>query len=215
MVFTQFLDVILHLDTYMSVLIQTFGIFVYVILFMVIFAETGLVLTPFLPGDSLLFVAGAFAGKGDLQVVVIFVLLLVAAILGDSVNYWVGSYFGEKMFVQRKLIKKEYLDKTKAFYDKHGGKTIILARFVPIVRTFAPFVAGVSRMQYSRFFSRNVIGGVLWVGLFVFGGYFFGTLPFVEKNLTTFILIIIAVSFIPIVVEIVRHKFQEKIVKNS
>ena len=200
----ELLDFILHIDKYLSILIQSYGILVYFFLFAVIFVETGLVAAPFLPGDSLLFVAGAFAGVGSLNVYVLLVVLSMAAIIGDTINYWLGSFFGEKVF--SRFIKKEHMDRTKAFYEKHGKKTIALARFVPIIRTFAPFVAGIGKMNYLTFLSYNVIGGIAWVFLFVLAGYFFGNMPFVEKNLTLVILFIIVVSFIPIVREYWKHR---------
>jgi len=198
-------DFIFHVDKYLGILIQTFGVFTYFILFAIVFCETGLVLTPFLPGDSLLFVAGAFAGNGALNIVALFFIFFAAAVLGDNMNYWIGNYFGEKVFAKSRFFKQEYLDKTKAFYTKHGVKTIIIARFVPIIRTFSPFVAGVGKMKYSTFFIFDFIGGFVWVSLFLFAGYFFGTLPWVEKNLTLVIFTIIFVSLIPPVIEIYKH----------
>jgi len=201
------IDFILHLDKHLNEIIQTYGIWTYLLLFLVIFMETGLVITPFLPGDSLLFAAGAFAAQGSLNVFVLFVLLSLAAILGDTVNYWIGHYIGPKAFSGNvRFLKKEYMDRTHAFYEKHGGKTIILARFIPIIRTFAPFVAGIGAMTYSHFIVYNVIGGVLWVGLFTFGGYFFGNLPFVKDNFIIVILTIIFISVLPAVVEFVRAR---------
>jgi len=206
--FISFLiDFILHLDKHLNQIIQTYGIWTYLLLFLIIFMETGLVITPFLPGDSLIFAAGAFAAQGSLNVFVLFVLLSLAAILGDTVNYWIGHYIGPKAFSGNvRFLKKEYMDRTHAFYEKHGGKTIILARFIPIIRTFAPFVAGIGAMTYSHFIVYNVIGGVLWVGLFTFGGYFFGNLPFVKDNFIIVILTIIFISVLPAVVEFVRAR---------
>ena len=206
MLLATLLDIILHVDKYLGVIIAQYGVVTYVLLFLIIFAETGFVLTPFLPGDSLLFAIGAFAAQGALSVWVITILLIIAAILGDSVNYAIGRRVGAAFFEKRKLIKQEYLDKTNTFYEKHGKKTIILARFVPIVRTFAPFVAGIGKMKYRDFLMYNVIGGVLWVGLFVFAGYFFGNLEIVQNNFSAFILLIIVVSVVPLVVEYVRHR---------
>ncbi len=206
MLLATLLDIILHVDKYLGAIIAQYGVVTYVLLFLIIFAETGFVLTPFLPGDSLLFAIGAFAAQGALSVWVIVILLIVAAILGDSVNYAIGRRVGAAFFEKRKLIKQEYLDKTNTFYEKHGKKTIILARFVPIVRTFAPFVAGIGKMKYRDFLIYNIIGGVLWVGLFVFAGYFFGNLEIVQNNFSAFILLIIVVSVVPLVVEYVRHR---------
>ncbi len=204
MVFNKFIDIILHLDKYLGQIISQYGTFTYFILFMIIFLETGLVFTPFLPGDSLLFVAGTFAAKGFMNIFLLFLVLTIAAILGDTLNYFIGIYFGEKIFSKTKFVKKEYLDKTKLFYDKHGNKTIILARFIPMVRTFAPFVAGIGRMNYLNFLSYNIIGGILWVGIFVFGGYFFGNIKFVSDNLTYFIIGIIIISVIPALIGIFK-----------
>lgn len=202
------LDFVLHLDKHLSSIIQSFGLWTYLILFLVIFLETGFVVTPFLPGDSLLFAAGTFAAAKVLNVVWLFVLLSVAAIIGDTANYWIGYFFGPKVFCREnsRFLKKEYLDRTHRFYEKYGAETIIIARFVPIVRTFAPFVAGVGRMRYWKFISYNVIGGIGWVAIFVFGGYFFGNIPFVKKNFSLVIIIIIIVSLIPAAVEFVRHR---------
>ncbi len=197
----DFIDVILHLDKYLGQVISSYGGFTYGILFFIIFLETGFVFTPFLPGDSLLFVAGTFAAKKFLNVFLLFILLSIASILGDTVNYWVGNYLGKKIH-----IKQEYLDKTHKFYEKHGNKTIILARFIPIIRTFAPFIAGIGKMSYLRFLSYNIIGGILWVGLFIFGGYFFGNIPFVSENLFYFILGIVITSFIPAIIEFLKHR---------
>ncbi len=202
------IDFILHLDAHLSELIQSYGAWTYGILFGIIFCETGLVVTPFLPGDSLIFAAGAFAARGDLNVVLVFVLLSTAAVLGDTVNYWIGKVIGPKVFNKEKsrIFKKAYLDRTHAFYEKYGAETIIIARFVPIVRTFAPFVAGIGRMSYLKFISYNVIGGIGWVALFTFGGYFFGNIPFVRKNFSLVIIAIIIISLIPAVVEVLRHR---------
>jgi membrane-associated protein len=194
-------DVILHLDKYLGQIVQTYGTWTYLIIFLVIFCETGLVVTPFLPGDSLLFVTGALAGQGMMNIVVLFILLSIAAVLGDSFNYWLGSYFGEKVFAKSRFVKKEYLERTKEFYKKHGGKTIIMARFLPIIRTFAPFVAGVGKMSYFQFLSYNIIGGIAWVTTFLLGGYYFGAIPWVKENLTLVIFTIIFLSLIPPVIE--------------
>lgn len=199
---------ILHIDAHLNGIIQSYGAWTYLILFLIIFCETGLVVTPFLPGDSLLFAAGAFAAQGSLNPVWLFGLLAVAAIVGDTINYWIGHYVGPRVFREEgvRFLNRKHLERTHRFYDKHGGKTIILARFVPIVRTFAPFVAGVGRMSYRQFIAYNVVGGVVWIGLFVFGGYFFGNLPFVEDNFTLVVLAIIFLSLLPPVIEIARHR---------
>ncbi len=206
------IDLFLHVDKHLSDLILAYGsTWVYVILFMVIFMETGLVITPFLPGDSLLFASGAFAATGSLNVMVIFVLLSIAAILGDTVNYWVGNYIGPRAFQgDIRFLKKEYLDRTHRFYEKHGGKTIIIARFVPIIRTFAPFVAGVASMSYKWFITYNIMGGLLWTTLFVFMGYFFGNLPFVKSNFSLVIVAIIFISLLPPVFEYIQNQREKK-----
>lgn len=198
------INYILHLDTYLSILIQSYGNWVYLILFLIVFLETGFVLTPFLPGDSLLFIAGTFAAAGLLKVHILFFILLIAAILGDTVNYWIGSYFGEKIF--SKFINKEHMAKTKLFFHNHGKKTIVLARFIPVIRTFAPFVAGIGKMNYFKFLAYNIIGGILWVALFVFAGYYFGNIPYVKDNLTIIILLIIVISLIPVAWGYFKHK---------
>lgn len=208
-------DLFLHLDEYLSVAIQNYGIWTYGLLFVVIFIETGLVITPFLPGDSLLFAAGTFAALGSLNIYLLWGLLLVAAVLGDTANYWIGHKLGLAIFdtqnrLLKKVLKKEYLAKTEAFYAKHGGKTIVLARFVPIVRTFAPFVAGVGTMEYGRFISYNVIGGFLWVTLFLFMGNFFGNIPFVKANFELVIIGIILVSVVPMFVEYLKARSEKK-----
>jgi membrane-associated protein len=203
----RIVDLFLHLDRHLGDLITQYGIWTHLILFMVIFCETGLVVTPFLPGDSLLFAAGTFAALGALDLWLIVVLLIVAAILGDTVNYWIGSYIGPRAFRgDMRFLRKEYLDRTHAFYEKHGGKTIILARFVPIIRTFAPFVAGVGAMSYGKFITYNVVGAVLWVALFVLAGYFFGNIAVVRQNFSLVILAIIAISIMPIAIEMLRTR---------
>ena len=199
----QMIDIFLHLDKYLGVIISDYGVWTYAILFAIIFMETGLVVTPFLPGDSLLFAAGALATVSDLNIFILFLLLTIAAIVGDTVNYWIGHYIGPRAFSGNiRFLKKEYLDRTHAFYEKHGGKTIILARFIPIIRTFAPFVAGIGAMTYPKFITYNVVGGVVWVALFSFGGYFFGRLEFVEKNFSIVVLAIIFISVLPAVFEV-------------
>ncbi len=205
---SKLLDFVLHLDKYLSSIIQSLGLWTYLLLFLVIFLETGFVVTPFLPGDSLLFAAGTFAAAKVLNVVWLFVILSAAAVLGDTANYWIGHFLGPKVFRQERsrFFKKEYLERTHRFYEKYGAETIIIARFVPIVRTFAPFVAGIGRMSYWKFISYNVIGGIGWVALFVFGGYFFGNIPLVKNNFSLVIIIIIIASVMPAVVEFVRHR---------
>jgi membrane-associated protein len=203
----SFIDLFLHLDQHLSGIIADYGVWTHLILFLIVFAETGLVVTPFLPGDSLLFAAGTFAALGALDVWLVVVLLIAAAILGDTVNYWVGAWIGPRAFSGNvRFLRKDYLDRTHAFYEKHGGKTIILARFVPIVRTFAPFVAGVGAMSYPKFIAYNVVGAVLWVGLFVPAGYFFGNIPTVRENFTLVILAIIVISVMPMVYEALRAR---------
>jgi membrane-associated protein len=201
------IDFILHLDKYLAQIIQSVGIWTYLILFVTIFIETGLVVTPFLPGDSLLFAAGAFAALGSLNVAALFVVLALAAVLGDTVNYWIGHYIGDKAFTTKsRFLKREYLDRTQAFYQKHGGKTIFLARFVPIIRTFAPFVAGVGKMRYGYFISYNIFGGILWTALFIAAGYFFGNVPFVRNNFSLVVIAIVLISVVPAVVEVIRNQ---------
>ncbi len=198
-------DFILHIDRHLVELVGHYGLWTYGLLFLIVFLETGIVVTPFLPGDSLLFAAGAIAATGALDPFVLFVLLTVAAILGDSLNYAIGCRLGPRVFKEEyRFLNRKHLERTHAFYEKHGGKTIILARFVPIVRTFAPFVAGIGRMSYRRFLIFNVVGGVVWVGLFVYAGYFFGNLPWVKQNFTAVIMAIIFISVVPIGIEFLR-----------
>jgi len=208
----KIVDIALHLDRYLSAIIQQYGIWTYAILFAVIFIETGFVIMPFLPGDSLLFAAGTFAALKALDIRLLLLLLSVAAVIGDSVNYWVGHRLGPKVFRNEnaRFFKKEYLERTHAFYEKHGGKTIIIARFVPIIRSFAPLIAGVGRMSYGRFLSFNVIGGVGWVLLLTGAGYFFGNIPLVKNNYSLAIVAIIAISTVPIAVEYVRHRRRKR-----
>lgn len=204
----SFVDIMLHLDVHLSEFVSQYGMFTYAILFLVIFAETGFVVTPFLPGDSLLFAAGAIASFGSLNIGVMVLLLIVAAILGDTANYWIGHFLGKKIVDNPhiKFINQEHIDKTEQFYKKHGAKTIILARFVPIVRTFAPFVAGVGSMHYSTFITYNVVGGVLWVSLFTLLGYFFGNMPFIKHNFHYAVFAIIGLSIIPMIYEFIQAK---------
>jgi membrane-associated protein len=208
----EFIEFFLHLDMHLHAAIQAYGVWTYLLLFLIIFCETGLVVTPILPGDSLLFAAGALAAGGSLNVVWLSVLLSVAAVLGDAANYTIGHFMGPKVFSHEngRFLKKEYLDRTHQFYEKYGGKTIIIARFVPIVRTFAPFVAGVGSMTYWRFASYNVIGGVAWVTICLFAGYAFGNLPIVKENFTLVILAIIFISLLPGLVEFMRHRQQQR-----
>ncbi len=200
------IDFILNIDQYIGFFIQNYGQLTYIILFLIIFIETGLVFMPFLPGDSLLFVSGTFSSQGMISITLLFIILSIAAILGDSINYTIGKYFGEKILTKIKFVKKEYLQKTKDFYKKYGGKTIIYARFIPIIRTFAPFVAGVGRMEYKKFLLYNIIGAVAWVALFLFAGYYFGTITFVKEHLTEIIYLIIIASIIPPIIEVVRNR---------
>src|SRR5690554_6046496 len=203
------IDFVLHIDAHLVEIVNSYQTWTYLILFLIIFAETGLVVTPFLPGDSLLFAAGAILAKPETELNIFFmcILLIAAGVLGDMVNYHIGKYVGPKAFSGKyKLLKKEYLDKTQAFYDKHGGKTIIYARFIPIVRTFAPFIAGIGTMTYTRFSSYNVIGAISWVVSFLFLGYFFGGLPIIKDNFTLVVFAIIILSMLPPVIEVLRSK---------
>lgn len=206
------LDFVLHIDRYMVEIVRDYHTWTYAILFLIIFCETGLVVTPFLPGDSLLFVAGAIAAQPDmpLNVHILALVVFAAAVLGDSCNYEIGRFLGAKLFhnPNSKIFKQQYLDKTHEFYKKYGGKTIIIARFVPIVRTFAPFVAGMGKMHYYYFIAFNIIGGALWVALFCYVGYFFGDLPFVQQNLKVLIVAIIFVSLLPAIIEVLRAKMK-------
>ena len=208
----NFIDIFLHLDRHLADVLQYFGSWTYLVLFLIIFCETGLVVTPILPGDSLLFGLGAFAAnpylKGPLTLELLFMTLTIAAIAGDSLNYAIGHYLGPRVFQKEdgRFFKRAYLEKTHKFYERHGGKTIIIARFMPIIRTFAPFVAGIGRMNYSRFISYNVIGGICWISLFIFGGYFFGNISFVKSNFTLVIISIIIISVLPGVIEYLRQR---------
>lgn len=206
------IDFVLHMDVHLHEIISNYGAWTYGILFFVIFMETGFVVTPFLPGDSLLFAAGTFAALGSLNPIFLFGLLSVAAVLGDTINYSIGHFIGERAFSGNiKFLKKEHLDRTQEFYEKHGGKTIVLARFIPIIRTFAPFVAGVGKMTYGHFIAYNVIGGITWVALFTALGYFFGNIPFVKKNFELVIFAIIAISFIPPIYEFFKARKEAKL----
>ncbi len=205
-----FIDFVVHLDRHLAALAHDYGTWIYAILFLIVFAETGLVVTPFLPGDSLLFVAGTVAAAGSMNVHVMAAVLIAAAVLGDSLNYAIGHYLGPRVFRYEDswFFKKAYVERTHAFFERHGGKTIVIARFMPIVRTYAPFVAGIGRMQYSRFLAFNVAGAVLWVALLTYAGYLFGNLPVVKSNLSLVILGIILISIAPGVIEVLRHKLR-------
>ena len=202
------IDFIMHLDEHLSVIIQNYGTWAYLILFLIVFCETGLVVTPFLPGDSLLFVVGAFSASGAMELWASALLLIAAAVMGDTVNYHIGKYLGPKVFHKQnvRFFKKEHLIRTHNFYEKHGGKTIIIARFIPIIRTFAPFVAGMGNMTYWRFLSYNIIGGIAWVAIFILGGYFFGNIPVVRNNFTLVIFAIIFISILPGIVSFLASK---------
>jgi len=207
----QFIDLFLNLDEHLDVIIQNYGAWTYLILVAIIFCETGLVVTPFLPGDSLLFAAGIFAARGALNVHLLFLLLVVAAVLGDTVNYWIGAVIGPRAFSGKyRLLNQRHLQRTHEFYERHGGKTIVLARFIPIIRTFAPFVAGIGAMNYPRFIVYNIAGGVAWVGLFVYGGYGFGEQEIVRENFPLVILAIIFISVLPIAIEFARSWFSSR-----
>ena len=209
------IDFVLHLDKYLNVIISSVGGWTYLVLFFVIFIETGLVITPFLPGDSLLFAAGAVAALGNsspvpgfkINVIVLYILVALAAVLGDTVNYWIGHYVGPRVFTgEVRWLKKEYLDRAQTFYEKYGGKAIFLGRFVPIIRTFVPFVAGIGNMRYGYFISYNIFGGIVWTALFTFAGYFFGNVPFVKNNFSLVVIAIVLISVIPVIVEYMRSR---------
>ncbi len=206
------INFILHIDTHLGEIIINYGLASYLILFLIIFAETGFVFTPFLPGDSLLFAAGAFAAIGSFNLVLVLAILLFAAFLGDTANYWIGHFFGQKIIDNPKVpfINQKHIDETQEFYKKHGGKTIFLARFVPIIRTFAPFVAGIGKMHYGDFIKYNLTGGLVWVFGFTLLGYFFGNIPVVKENFSVVVLAIIALSVAPMVYEIIKSKFSKK-----
>ncbi len=206
-ILNSIIDLILHVDSHLNDLILQYGALTYGILFCIIFAETGFVFTPFLPGDSLLFAAGTFAARGSFNVHFLFFLLASAAFIGDNVNYWVGRKLGSKLFERNnRFLKKEYLDKTHKFYEKHGGKTIILARFFPIIRTFSPFVAGLGSMSYSRFVINDIAGAIIWVSIFVYSGFYFGNIPFIKNNFSIVIIAIIVISVLPAIIEFIRHR---------
>jgi membrane-associated protein len=211
-ILATFVDIVLHLDKHLIWLVQNYGDWVYLILFLIIFCETGLVITPFLPGDSLLFVAGAIAATGVMEVQWLATLLMLAAFSGDNTNYWIGRYFGPRIFKNSSspLLNRAHLQKTHEFYEKHGGKTIIFARFLPIIRTFAPFVAGIGRMVYPRFVAYSAFGSVFWISFFVFGGYFFGNVPVVKNNLTFFIFAIIIISVLPGFIQFMRSRLSSQ-----
>lgn len=210
-ILSKLLDVIVHVDVYLGDIINQFGSWSYLIIFAIIFCETGLVITPFLPGDSLLFAAGAFAAKGYFDIIWLYLVITGAAISGDMVNYRVGRWFGPRVFRNEnsRIFKKEYLERTQRFYQKYGGKTIILARFIPIVRTFAPFVAGVGAMNYWQFAIYNIAGGFIWAAIFVFGGYWFGNLEVIRNNFSAFIFLIVTISFLPGIVQYAKHKISQ------
>ncbi|MDD5328630.1 MAG: DedA family protein [Sulfuricella sp.] len=205
---TYFIDLVLHLDKHLLLLTQEYGAWIYLILFLIIFCETGLVVAPFLPGDSLLFVAGALTATGALELQALAGLLMAASFLGDNTNYWIGRYVGPRVFsrTSSRLLNPKHLEETHRFYEKHGGKAVILARFFPIIRTFAPFVAGIGRMDYRRFLPFSLVGGVAWVGSLVLAGYFFGNIPLIKQNLTLVIFGIVAVSLLPGAIGYLRHR---------
>ncbi len=205
------LDFVLHLDTHLADIISQYGVWTYAILFLVIYSETGLVVAPFLPGDSLLFASGALAAAGSMEILIVYPLLICASVLGDTTNYTIGYNFGHRFLMNRdsKIFKREYIEKTQGYYEKYGAKTMVIARFVPIVRTFAPFMAGVGKMKPRTFATYIVIGATLWVSVCMLTGYFFGNLEFVKKHFGMVIIAIIIISVLPAVVEIIRHKLQK------
>ena len=211
-IFRTLIDIFLHLDKNLAMVIGQYGTATYGFLFLIIFMETGFVITPFLPGDSLLFAAGALSVSSSLSIYALYILFLIAAILGDTINYWIGHFAGPKIFEgEHKFVKKEYLIRTQRFYDKYGGQAITIGRFVPIVRTFVPFVAGVARMSYKYFITYNILGGILWVSLFTWTGYFFGNLPFVKNNFHYVVVIIILISITPIIYEFIKSKIKREV----
>ncbi|MBI2629040.1 DedA family protein [Candidatus Pacearchaeota archaeon] len=212
----EIIDFIIHIDKYLSEVISLFGPLTYLFIFLIIFAETGLVIAPFLPGDSLLFALGALSAIGSINLYLMLITLGFAAILGDTLNYWIGHKIGRKLFEKKnsKWLNRKNLDKTERFYEKHGAKTIILARFIPIIRTFAPFVAGMGKMQYSKFLFYNIAGGILWVSIFVLGGYYFGNIPIVKENFSLAILVVVIISLIPFLIEAIRYKIRKNETRN-
>lgn len=210
-IITSIISFILHIDAHLIEITSQYGLLTYVILFLIVFAETGFVVTPFLPGDSLLFAAGAIAALGSLNIGIIWFVLLIAAILGDTVNYWIGHFFGQKIVANKYIpIQQTHIDQTQEFYKKHGGKTIILARFVPIVRTFAPFVAGVGKMDYRQFITYNIVGALLWVTLVTLAGYFFGNIPVVRDNFSLVVIMIVLISVLPVIYEALKSRAHSK-----
>jgi membrane-associated protein len=202
------IDFVLHMDRYLGQIVTDTGLWTYAILFVVIFIETGLVVTPFLPGDSILFAAGALiAAQGVLDIKLLYGLMVLAAVLGDTANYWIGHYIGPRVFHEEsRFLKKEYLDRTHVFYGKYGGKTIFFARFIPIIRTFAPFVAGVGEMTYWHFLSFNIMGAILWPALFLFGGFYFGNIPVVKNHFSLVVIAIVLISLLPAIIEVIRNR---------
>lgn len=210
-------EIVLHLDKYLQSIVNEYSTMTYLILFLIIFLETGIVIVPFLPGDSLLFAAGALAATGSFDIIVLFLVVFIAAVLGDTINYHIGKYIGPKVFKKESslLFNKEYLVRAQTFYDRHGKKTIILARFIPIIRTFAPFVAGIGNMSYRVFIVYNILGGLIWCSLFVFGGYLFGNIPWVQSNFGLLIIVIILTSLIPFVKEVILYLIQKSTKKRT
>lgn len=206
----ELIDFILHIDVHLVEILDRFGAFSYFIIFLIIFAETGLVITPFLPGDSLLFAAGAIAAVGGFKIIILYLTLLMASVLGDSSNYWIGRKLGVKAFKKIPLFKEEYLERTREYYKEHGKKTVLLARFMPIIRTFAPFVAGISHMDYVLFLQYSIGGTFMWVTTFLFAGYFFGNVPFVKHNFSLAIMAVVAVSFVPAIYHLIKNKGSKK-----
>ncbi|ADL51918.1 DedA family protein [Clostridium cellulovorans] len=207
-----FIDIILHLDKHLNEIVQNYGVWTYALMFLIVFCETGLVITPFLPGDSLIFATAALSASGSLNIVTLFIVFYLAAVIGDTVNYHIGEKIGTKILEKEKipLINKEYIHKANAFYEKHGSMTIVIGRFIPIIRTFVPFVAGIGEMSYSKFITYNLLGGLLWVGLFLVGGYVFGDLPFIKEHFSYVLIAIIVISVIPGVIAYIKEKRASK-----